>query len=72
MYRYRVLPFGLVSGPRDFSRLVRKVMAVLRKVGIRVTFFIDDLRLLAESQEEALAERKLALGILEHVRFRVS
>jgi hypothetical protein len=43
VYRYRALPFGLASAPRDFSKMVRKVAAVFRKMGIRVTFFIDDL-----------------------------
>lgn len=37
LYRYRVLPFALASAPRDFSKMVRKIIAVFRKVGIRVT-----------------------------------
>ena len=66
-FRYRVLPFGLALAPRDFSKIVRKICAVLRKLGIRVTFCIDDLLVLASSLEDAIATRHLVLKVL-HLR----
>ena len=46
------LPFGLTSAPRVFTKLLRPVMAVLRRQGIRCMIFIDDLLLLHPSREE--------------------
>ena len=52
LYKFQCLPFGLTSTPRVFTKLLRPVMAVLRRQGIRCMIFIDDLLLLHPSREE--------------------
>ena len=52
LYEFQCLLFGLTSAPRVFTKLLRPVMAVLRRQGIRCMTFIDDLLLLHPSREE--------------------
>lgn len=44
-YRWKVLMFGLATAPKDFSYVVKKVLGLLRRSGVRNAFFIDDTRL---------------------------
>jgi len=71
-YRHRVLPFGLSSGPKDFSQIVRKVLAILRKRGVRCAFYIDDLIFFARSRDEARRLRGEVLRLLHRLNLRVS
>lgn len=71
-YRWNVLMFGLASAPKDFSFVIKKVLGLLRKRGIRCSFFIDDIIFFAPSQEQALAVRKEALDLFYELGFIVS
>ena len=72
LFRHTVMPFGLASAPRDFSLLVRKVLALFRKQGYRCSFFIDDLIFFAFTRQEAIALRDYVLRILDFLGSRVS
>lgn len=72
VYRWRVLPFGLASAPRDFSYIVKRVLTLFRKQGIRCAFYIDDLLFLAASREDLLVIRRRVLDTLYDLGFRVS
>ena len=52
MFEFQCLPFGLTSAPRVFTKLMKPVMAVLRRRSIRCMIFIDDVLLLSQSKEE--------------------
>jgi len=52
MFEFQCLPFGLISAPRVFTKLMKPVMAVLRRQGIQCMIFIDDILLLSQSREE--------------------
>lgn len=41
-YSYNVMPFRVSTGPRDFSKSVRVLIARWRSMGIRCTSFVDD------------------------------
>jgi hypothetical protein len=71
-YRWNVLMFGLSSAPKDFSLIIKKVLGLLRKQGIRCCFFIDDSIVFAKSEKEAEKLRLLALDLLYLLGFRVS
>ena len=71
-YRWLVLPMGLKSAPRDFSKLIKRVLLLFRKMGIRCSFFIDDLIFLGSSEEELLHIRFLVLTTLYRLGLRVS
>ena len=64
--------FGLASALRDFSLVMKKVLGQLRKRGIRCCFFIDDIIFFAQSQEEAVNIRLVALDLFYTLGFKVS
>ena len=41
-YMYVVLPFGISSAPRKFTKLLKPILSVLKKRGIIVLLYIDD------------------------------
>jgi hypothetical protein len=71
-FRWNVLMFGLASALKDFSFIIKKVLALLRKRGLRCCFFIDDIIFFAGSKEEALHVRLQAMDLFYMLGFRVS
>lgn len=67
VYRWRVLPFGLSSAPRAYTKLSRCMLAFWRAKGIRVSNYIDDFIFFASSYEAALKLRDQVL--LDMARF---
>ena len=53
-YEYNVLPFGYKLAPRTFSVCLRAALEPLRREGIRVRAYLDDLILMAASEELAM------------------
>ena len=51
-WQFRALPFGLNSSPQVFTKLLKPVVAVLRKLGIRLILYMDDMLVLASTKEE--------------------
>lgn len=41
-YRFVVLPFGVSSSPRIFTKVIKPIYAALREKGIKCCYFIDD------------------------------
>ena len=72
IYRWLVLPMGLKSAPRDFSKLIKRVLLLFRKICIRCSFFIDDLIFLGSNDKELLQVRSLVLSTLYKLGLRVS
>lgn len=52
IYRYTSLPFGLSVAPRIFSKLMRYAIEPLRKKGIRLVYYLDDICVLARSPSQ--------------------
>ena len=50
-YQYEVLPFGLKDSPWVFTRVVATLVGHLRRLGLRVFYYLDDWLLIAESKE---------------------
>ena len=42
IYMYIVLPFGISSAPRKFTKLLKPILSFLRKQGIVILMYIDD------------------------------
>jgi hypothetical protein len=51
-WQFRTVCFGLRSAPRLFTRLLKPVFARLRKRGLRLVGFIDDVCILGATQRE--------------------
>lgn len=50
-YQFLVLCFGLTTAPWAFSRLMKPLVARLRAEGIRLVIYLDDILIMAESEE---------------------
>ena len=64
VYQFQVLPFGLATAPRAYSKLTRAVMKRWRALGIRCSSFLDDFIFFAATLEEAFQIRATVLGDL--------
>ena len=72
LWQFKVLPFGLSSAPYTFTKLMKPVISLLRKLGIRVILYLDDMLIMAESQEEAKRHLATALELLVCLGFVVN
>jgi hypothetical protein len=52
VYRYKSLAFGLSIAPRIFSKIMRYAIEPLRKEGIRIIYYLDDICILAKTTDE--------------------
>ena len=57
LYEYSALPFGLAEGPRVFTKIMKPVIGILRKLGIRLIIYLDDMLIMAESIEKLILHR---------------
>ena len=46
LMEFACLPFGLASAPRVFAKLMKLVVALLRRSGIRLIIYLDDILLM--------------------------
>ena len=72
LYQFQCLPFGLSSAPRTFTKILKPVMALLRHKGIRSVVFIDDILLMAQSQEELVQMTKELIQLLQLLGFMIN
>ena len=56
MYEFQCLPFGLSSAPRVFTKLLKPIVGLLRRQGIRLVIFLDDMLVLAQSKEDLVIQ----------------
>ena len=54
------MAFGLAPAPRVFTKLLKEVGAFLRKRGIRLVIYLDDLLILNSDKEGAETDTKTA------------
>ena len=52
-YQYNRLPFGYSLALRTFSNCVETALEPLRRRGIRVLFYVDDLMAMSASRDQA-------------------
>ena len=50
-FPYKVLPFGLKDSPWVFTRVVATLVGHLRRLGLRLFYYLDDWLLVAESRD---------------------
>jgi len=71
-YQFTVLPFGLSSAPRIFTKLTRVVVLHCRALGLRLLVYLDDSLLLAQPRDLVLQHRDLLLALLLDLGFVVN
>ena len=65
------MAFGLAPVPRVFTKLMKVVVAILRKRGIWLVIYLDDLLFLNSSKDGVLADLKVAIELIESLGFLI-
>ena len=63
-WQFRAMPFGLNIGPRIFTKVVAHAVKVMAKAGIWCLPYLDDLLIVATSEQECKLMTEKAIGIL--------
>ena len=71
-YSYNVLPFGLTSSPRIFTKNLKPVISFLRNSGIKITHYLDDILICADSSEKCLSHLNKSLSLLTSLGFVIN
>ena len=53
MYQFTCLPFGLATSPREFTKLLRPVVTLLRQQCVKLHVYLDDWLIRADTPEQA-------------------
>lgn len=69
MYEFTCLPFGLKHAPWLFTKLIRKVLRILRQQGVRLVHFIDDFLLIGRDPQQLAHHAKLFLELFQKLGF---
>jgi hypothetical protein len=70
--QYKGLPFGLASCPRLFTKIMKPFIALLRRIGVRLVIYLDDILLLNQSQEGLSRDRDTLLWLLHHLGWLIN
>ena len=71
-YQFQCLPFGLSSAPWVFTKTLKPVLALLREMGVRLIAYIDNILVLAESQELAKDHVRRVVYLLTCLGFQIN
>ena len=72
LYRFTCLPFGVTSAPRVFTKLLRSVMGVLRRKGIILVVYIDDILVIAATMKKCRSDTQEVIRLLEKLGFMIN
>ena len=72
LYEFAVLPNGLSSAPRIFTKVLKPVYAHLRKLGFVASAYIDDSFLMAGSYDTCFDNVRVTKQVLESVGFSIN
>ena len=72
MWEFACLPFGLASAPRVFTKIMKPVVGMLHKMGVRLIVCLDDILIMAESKQLANRHAQLVFSTLENLGFVVN
>ena len=65
------MPFGLAPAPRLSTKLLAPAIRHLRRLGIRLSVYIDDIIVLARSISQSVAHTQRTVNLLHHLGFSV-
>ena len=72
MFRFNVLPFGLTSAPRVFTKILKPVFSQMREEGFCVIGYIDDSLIMARSYDECEQATARLLQLLNQLGFTIN
>lgn len=71
-YVYNVLPFGLTSSPRIFTKMLFPVISFLRTQGVIISAYLDDILIINKCKWQLESDIKLVLDLLKNLGFHVN
>ena len=72
MYEFTCLPFGLSQSPRVFTKVLKPVIAFLRRQGIRILTYLDDSLVLSRTQDGLSQSMKRVEDLLQSLGFLIN
>ncbi len=72
MCQFNCLFFGISSAPRIFTKLLRPVISYLRKEGIRLVVYLDDILIVNETQEGAKRDFLIVVELIQRLGFLIN
>ena len=69
---WNALPFGLADAPRAFTKLLRAPISALRRQGITLIAYIDDILIIGESESSTRRDTDAAYECLMSLGFRIN
>ena len=65
VYQFTCLPFGLATSPREFTKLLRPVVSLLRQQGVKLHVYLDNWLIRADTLEEAQLHSQTIIKVLQ-------
>ena len=65
VYQFTCLPIGLATSPREFTKLLRPVVALLRQQGVKLHVYLDDWLIRADTLEQAKLHAQTSIRVLQ-------
>lgn len=69
IYQYNVLPFGMTSSPRIFSKILRVPILHLRNLGIRISSYLDDIFICNSCPTTLVSQLNTTISLLTSLGF---
>ena len=66
LYQFTFLPFSLPCAPWVFTKTLKPVLTLLRKLGVRLVACIDDILILAETEEMSKDDASRLIYLIEN------
>lgn len=66
------LPFGIAIAPRVFTKIMKIPIAILRRLGIRLVIYLDDILIMNQSLTGIQSDLSTAVYLLENLGFLVN
>ena len=72
VYQFHVLPFGLSTAPREFTKTLAPVVQLLRTQGVRVHAYLDDWIMHANSPKQRLEHTQQTFQLLQSLGWTIN
>ncbi|XP_045034660.1 uncharacterized protein LOC116925902 [Daphnia magna] len=72
LFQFTCLAFGLAPAPRIFTKILKVVVGFLRKKGLRLIIYLDDILILNVSEERTLRDVKVTIRLLKQLGFLIN
>ena len=71
IFQYVSMPFGLGPAPRIFTKILKPIISSLRKQGLRLVAYLDDILIIGNSRLAALQAVREVINLFESLGFLI-